>query len=228
MIAEQLSDRDWLMTDDASENLIEVEHLTKYFPVRGGVLMRTVAQVKAVEDVSFGVKRGETLGLVGESGCGKTTVGRELGKRMSCKFVDLDDVIVARAGKLIPQIFVEEGETGFRRRETEALREVLGRLKSVPAMVIALGGGAFVQPDNQQLIRESGIRSVFLDAGVDTLLQRCRDENRARPLAQDENQFRQLYEARQSSYMKAEYRVETAGKSISEVVTEIISRLGFE
>ncbi len=61
-----------------SDNLIEVEHLVKHFPVRGGVLMRTVAEVKAVEDVTFAVKRGETLGLVGESGCGKTTVGRML------------------------------------------------------------------------------------------------------------------------------------------------------
>src|SRR5512140_2987428 len=61
-----------------NDNLVEVENLTKYFPVRGGVLQRTVAEVKAVENVSFAVKRGETLGLVGESGCGKTTIGRML------------------------------------------------------------------------------------------------------------------------------------------------------
>ena len=61
-----------------NKNLVEVKNLVKYFPVRGGVLQRVVAQVKAVENVSFFVKEGETLGLVGESGCGKTTVGRTM------------------------------------------------------------------------------------------------------------------------------------------------------
>ena len=56
--------------------LIEARSLTKYFPVKGGVFQTTRAWVKAVEDVSFTIRRGETLGLVGESGCGKTTIGR--------------------------------------------------------------------------------------------------------------------------------------------------------
>jgi peptide/nickel transport system ATP-binding protein/oligopeptide transport system ATP-binding protein len=60
----------------AAPALVEVEHLVKHFPVKGGILQRTIGQVKAVDDVSFVIRRGETLGLVGESGCGKTTVGR--------------------------------------------------------------------------------------------------------------------------------------------------------
>jgi oligopeptide/dipeptide ABC transporter ATP-binding protein len=58
--------------------LIRVEHLKKYFPVRGGILQRVVAWVQAVDDVSFEIREGECLGLVGESGCGKTTVGRTM------------------------------------------------------------------------------------------------------------------------------------------------------
>src|SRR3954447_26431491 len=58
--------------------LVDAQHLVKYYPVRGGLLYRTVAEVKAVDDVSFAIKPGETFGLVGESGCGKTTVGRTL------------------------------------------------------------------------------------------------------------------------------------------------------
>ncbi len=59
-------------------DLLVVKDLVKYFPVRGGLLQRTVAQVQAVDKVSFAVRNGETLGLVGESGCGKTTVGRAI------------------------------------------------------------------------------------------------------------------------------------------------------
>jgi len=61
-----------------SENIIEVENLKKHFPIMGGVLLRQVAAVHAVDGVSFSIKRGETLGLVGESGCGKTTLGRTI------------------------------------------------------------------------------------------------------------------------------------------------------
>ena len=58
------------------DNIVEVKNLRMYFPVHSGILRRKVGDVKAVDDVSFYVKRGETLGVVGESGCGKTTVGR--------------------------------------------------------------------------------------------------------------------------------------------------------
>jgi peptide/nickel transport system ATP-binding protein/oligopeptide transport system ATP-binding protein len=63
---------------DGAPPLVEVRHLVKHFPITGGILQRTIAQVQAVDDVSFTIRRGETLGLVGESGCGKTTVGRLL------------------------------------------------------------------------------------------------------------------------------------------------------
>ena len=60
------------------EDLVEVQHLVKYFPVHAGLMQRVVNWVKAVDDVSFTVMKGETLGMVGESGCGKTTIGRSM------------------------------------------------------------------------------------------------------------------------------------------------------
>jgi ABC-type oligopeptide transport system ATPase subunit len=64
--------------DAEAPPLLEVRHLKTYFPIRKGLLQRVVGHVKAVDDVSFTLRQGETLGLVGESGCGKTTVGRTI------------------------------------------------------------------------------------------------------------------------------------------------------
>src|SRR5690606_17861126 len=63
---------------NTTEPILEVKNLTKHFPIKAGIFQRTVGHVKAVDDVSFYVNKGETLGIVGESGCGKSTAGRTL------------------------------------------------------------------------------------------------------------------------------------------------------
>jgi shikimate kinase len=161
-------------------------------------------------------------------GAGKTTVGRLLAQRLQRQFVDLDDRICQREQREIADIFRDSGEAYFRRVESECLRslvqgaaaaESLGSL----SLVIAVGGGAFVQSNNAALLREHGFTCVFLDAGVEELLRRCASGGPDRPLARDQNLFRQLYEGRRSAYMAAEMRVDTGGKTPEQVVEEVLS-----
>ncbi len=164
--------------------------------------------------------------LVGFMGAGKTSVGHALALKLGWRFLDLDHRIETQAGQTIAEIFQASGETEFRRAETAALRELLDELRQDAAAVVALGGGAFIQAENARLLWEFGAPVVFLDAPVEELRRRCRHVGAARPLFADENQFRQLYEARRSGYMAAGLRVETSGKTVLQVATEITQQLG--
>jgi shikimate kinase len=164
--------------------------------------------------------------LVGFMGAGKTSVGRALSLRLGLPFEDLDDRIENREGKTIEQIFRESGETEFRRTEKAALCELLEELNS--PCVVALGGGAFVQADNAGLIEEAAVHTVFLDAPVEELLRRCEQEPKQRPLRQNHEQFRELYEKRRQSYMRATLRIETSGKDVDAVAAEVACSLGLE
>jgi len=171
------------------------------------------------------VHQPQTILLVGFMGAGKTSVGRALSRRLGLPFEDLDDRIQNREGKTIEQIFRESGEAEFRRVETAALRELLGELRRSPC-VVALGGGAFVQAGNAALIEEAAVHSVFLDAPVEELLRRCEQEQKERPLRQNQEQFRELYEKRRQSYMRAALRIETNGKDVDTVAAEVACSLG--
>ena len=76
---QQTSERETVRRQGSSDQvLLSVRELRTYFPILGGVLRRKVGEVKAVDGISFDIKQGETFGLVGESGCGKTTTGRTI------------------------------------------------------------------------------------------------------------------------------------------------------
>jgi shikimate kinase len=105
------------------------------------------------------------------------------------------------------------------------LRELLGELRQSPC-VVALGGGAFVQAGNAALIEKAEVHSVFLDAPVEELLRRCEKEQKERPLRQNPEQFRELYEKRRQSYMRAILRIETSGKDVDTVAAEVACSLG--
>src|SRR5262249_4585850 len=140
--------------------------------------------------------------LVGFMGAGKSSVGRVLAQKLAWIFADVDERIQTREGRTITQIFEEAGEGGFRTIETAVLKEVLSELSLSPR-VIALGGGAFVQPENIALLREVGGHGVYLHAPVEELFRRCREQQIERPLQRNFEQFRALHELRRPYYLKA-------------------------
>ncbi len=165
------------------------------------------------------------VALVGFMGAGKTSVGEALSRRLNWRFEDLDERITLRAGCGIEQIFREQGEPAFRSAEHAALRELLAEMEGT-RMVIALGGGAFAQPENWRLLAGAPVTTVFLDAPVEELFRRCGEHPARRPLVKDLQQFQRLHELRRENYLKAAFRVETGGKDVEAVALEVAWVLG--
>jgi shikimate kinase len=176
--------------------------------------------------------RGNSVFLVGFMGAGKTSVGRALGRRLNWIFEDLDDRIQAREGRTVAEIFRDSGEPEFRRAEHAALRQVIEELGGGGARIVALGGGAFVQKENAALLRASSVPTVFLDAPVEELWQRCRtqatENGSERPLLRSMEQFRKLYETRSRSYAKASLKIQTGSRSVETIAAEIAKALGLK
>ena len=159
--------------------------------------------------------------LIGFMGAGKTTVGRQLAKRLRWKFLDLDDVIEQREQKRVAEIFAASGEAAFRRMESAALKALLQDRKAESDLVLALGGGAFVQERNRAALHAAGAITVLLEAPLEELRRRCNSERKVRPLAQERARFEELFAARRADYALAQFTVQTLDKPVQQVSAEI-------
>ena len=121
--------------------------------------------------------------LTGFMGSGKTTVGKVLADFLGCPFMDLDDLVVKKAGKSIPDIFAQDGEPAFRELEARLLRQTVSKYAESTA-VLALGGGAVLAPASAALLHEKTV-CIYLRATLDTLLARLEGETAGRPLLQE-------------------------------------------
>ena len=146
--------------------------------------------------------------------------GRSLSEELGWFFVDIDREIENREGKAISEIFVEHGEAAFRDLETDMIRARVSQVESGKPCVFALGGGAFVQPRNWDLIENNGV-TVWLDCTIETVRKRLGDDM-TRPLAADRNGLAQLFEDRRPLYGRADFRVEVDTDDISEIVQKIL------
>jgi len=155
--------------------------------------------------------------LVGFMGAGKTTVGRHLAGILGWDFIDLDDHVVARAGKPVAAIFREQGEAAFRAAEHEAA-VALARRRLV---VIAAGGGAFVAPETRAALSADAL-TVWLRCALPALLARIASgENR--PLAGSRATITALLTEREPIYHLADLVVDTTSAAPPDAAREIAS-----
>jgi shikimate kinase len=160
------------------------------------------------------------LVLVGPPAAGKTTVGRLIADRLGVAFTDTDDVVVERAGKPVPEIFVDEGEEAFRKLEAAAVADSLAA-----GGVLALGGGAVLAAETRT--RLAGHPVVFLSTGVPASAARV-GLNRDRPLliGNPRAQLRALLDARLPLYEEvAVATVRTDDRSPAEVADAVLAVL---
>jgi len=165
--------------------------------------------------------RRDNVVLVGFMGAGKSVCGRLLARRLGRCFVETDDMIVAREGRSIPEIFRDEGEERFRQLETETLDALT--LKS--GDVIATGGGLPCREGRMERLRELGT-VVWLDGDIHELLERARRVgNRPMLDGRSGDEIEELYRARRPYYGRAHLTIDTTGRSVDQVVSLVLAAL---
>jgi len=165
-------------------------------------------------------KHSTNVVLVGPPGSGKTSVGRRLACVLERDFFDSDFEIVSRTGVAIDHIFDVEGEEGFRKRETQMLKE----LCKIPNIVIATGGGIVIKQENRDLLKRNSF-VVFLSSSVEQLVKRTA-KSRSRPLLEQSNNreqtIRDLVNSREAFYQEvADVVIDTTGKKLYAIINEI-------
>ena len=169
---------------------------------------------------------GQNIFLTGFMGTGKTSVGREVARRLGRRFVDVDDEIVAAQGRSIEAIFESDGEDEFRRIERERLAEVC----RADGQVVSTGGGVPEDDGNRRIMEENGL-IVLLEARTDTLRRRLRLDAQGggppavRPMLKGSDPMKRIGDLkarRQFSYSQAHWTVHTDRLSINDVAAEVV------
>ncbi len=162
--------------------------------------------------------------LIGPMGAGKTSIGREIAKKLHLIFYDSDEVIEERTGADVPWIFDLEGEDGFRKREAKVIAE----LTKLQGIVLATGGGAVALPENRIALASYGI-VVYLKTSLPDQMERT-SRSKKRPLAQDDNIRQQTLQNLRVEYGPvyeelADLTYDTDDLPVKSVARDIIKKL---
>ncbi|VAW62629.1 Shikimate kinase I [hydrothermal vent metagenome] len=165
----------------------------------------------------------QNIFLIGPMGAGKTTMGRQIAKRLNMDFEDSDHAIEMHTGVDIPLIFEKEGEAGFRKRE----RVIIDELTKKKQLVLATGGGAVLEKENRQCLQNRGL-VIYLHSDIKHLLNRvAHDKNR--PLLQTDNPaatLKKIMEIREPLYREtADIIINTGQQSIRAVINVMLDKI---
>lgn len=159
--------------------------------------------------------------LTGMMGCGKTTVGKLVAKNLKIPFYDLDIKIENEVQEEIPNIFKKYGEEFFRKKESEVLEKII---QNNYALVLSLGGGAFISQHNRNILSKSNIITIWLDTSFEVLFERLKNSKK-RPLLQSgdlQEKLKNLLEQRNVFYSKANYKIDNSEISKKQVAEQIV------
>jgi len=157
--------------------------------------------------------------LIGLMGSGKTTIGKLLSKKLDKFFFDSDQVIEERLGVKVPLIFEYEGESGFRERESNVLKDLVAKKN----IILATGGGVILSSKNRELLSSNGV-VIYLKADYENLAKRM-ENDKSRPLLQGKEiipTLKKLFKTRDPLYTSiADYKVNTKNKKAYQIEKEI-------
>ncbi|MGB3733583.1 MAG: shikimate kinase [Ilumatobacter sp.] len=163
--------------------------------------------------------------LVGMMGAGKSSVGRVLARKLGRELLDSDEMIEARTGRTVREIWAAEGEPAFRELETEVLRDAVA---ATSPSIIAAAGGVVLSADNRAVLKGAGAHVVWLLADVELLLDRVK-AGMHRPLLDDdpEGTLRRMYDERSDLYQEvADAIVSVDNRSINDVAGAVLRCAG--
>ena len=155
------------------------------------------------------------IALIGMPSSGKTTIGRALAKELGKTFIDLDEEIVKANGKSIPDIFAEEGEDGFRKKETEQVE----RFSKEGHQLLSCGGGVIKRPENLRALRQNGV-ILFLDRPLESLVV-----GGGRPLSSSTDALRAMEAERRPLYLAAADAVVPNQTTVADAVNAAMEAL---
>ena len=173
-----------------------------------------------IRAMTLKLKRTPGLYLVGFMAAGKSTIGLALADQLGWHFADIDTEIEFEQGVSIAQIFEQQGEPAFRDLETATIRRHVNAIRSGIPTVVALGGGAFVQPRNWDLLENNGV-TIWLDCPFEVVRRRLNGDQ-TRPLARDRARLEKLFGDRLPLYTRADFRVEITSDNTAGIVEEIL------